>query len=567
MANQATQSSSPMLQQSDDGSSPALLRINEEEFNKCYPDLRGLYTRFNNPPPAGISKVEFERKYLSSKLWRLNNLYTVTDKSGQLVTFRMNYAQHQVYSAARAHPRIIVLKSRQQGISTFWLVSYFDDALFCPHMNLGLMAQGTDEASTLLERSKLLWDKLSPDVKEFLNIRLLKDNSKEFSFSNESKIFIRVSFRSTTLQRLHISEYGKIANQYPKRAKETKTGTLQALGKGNTGVIESTAEGINDFKNLWDRAEIAERSGTLSWKDFKPVFLPWWRDPDCVEPVDQVIDEEAANYFTKLEASTGHKLTQVQKNFWVAQRRELEGDIYQEYPATPIEAFSASKNGSYWSRAFTDKVVHRNRVVKDLYDPNLPVDVFFDLGVDDYMVMGFAQWYRGEWRIIDEYWNEGYGLEHYINEVVDRGYNIRSLKLPHDIEVRELMTGGGGKAVSRLKIARELIAKKGLGWNVVKLPKGSIADGIEAVRRMIPNLKVDVRCGYLIDCFHKYSKEWDDKLGVWKKTPRHDEYSHGADVIRGIASSIVESNSYHATEADEFERMRSRRRANSGFDV
>ena len=32
-----------------------------------------------------------------------------------------------------------------------------------------------------------------------------------------------------------------------------------------------------------------------------------------------------------------------------------------------------------------------------------------------------------------------------------------------------------------------------------------------------------------------YSKEWDDKLEVWKTTPLHDEYSHGADVLRQIA--------------------------------
>lgn len=547
-----------------------LLRIDEQEFNRLYPDLVGLYSRFNNPPPPGITKREFEAKYLSSKLWRLNNLYTVTDKTGALVTFRMNYAQHQVYAASRMYSRVIILKSRQQGISTFWLVSYFDDALFCPHMNLGLMAQGTDEAATLLERSKLLWDMLSPSVKEFLGIKLLKDNSKEFSFSNESKIFIRVSFRSTTLQRLHVSEYGKIANQYPKRAKETKTGTLQALGKGNTGIIESTAEGINDFKAMWDRAEIAKRSDSLSWKDFYPVFLPWWQDPDCIEPVDQPIDTEAREYFAKLERETGHTLQPEQKNFWVAQRRELESDIYQEYPATPAEAFASSKNGSYWSRGFTDYVVSRNRVVKNLYDSQIPVDVFFDLGVDDYMVMGFAQWYRGEWRIIDEYFNEGYGLEHYIMEAKERGYNIRALKFPHDIEVRELSTGGGGRAVSRLQHAREVVKREGLGWNVAKLPRGSIADGIEAVRRMLPKLKVDVRCDYLIDCFHKYSKEWDDKLSVWRKTPRHDEYSHGADVIRAIASSIVESEGYHATEEDLFDRAVSEHRlrlGRGGFDV
>jgi len=535
-----------------------MIKLTKPQFMELYPDLIHLYERYTTPPVSSSSK-EFEAKYLTSKLWRINNIYTIINKDGDAVTFEMNFAQHQVYAASREHARIIILKSRQQGISTLWLVSYFDDAVFKKNMNLGLMAQGADEAATLLERTKFLWDKLSDSVKAFVDVSLVKDNSKEFSFTNDSKIFIRVSFRSATLQRLHISEFGKIANQYPKRARETKTGTLQALGKGNTGVIESTAEGVNDFKDMWDKAELADQ-GELSSKDFKPVFLPWFKDPDCIEAVDQVIDEDAAHYFKKLEETTGAKLTVVQRNFWVSQRRELEGDIFQEYPATPAEAFSASKNGSYWSTCFTELVVARGRVVKGLYDSNLAVDVFFDLGVDDYMVLGFAQWWRGEHHIIDEYWNNGYGLEHYINEIEDRGYNIRNLKLPHDVEVRELMTGKGGKAESRVDILRKLLKKKKLRWGVHTMRKGAIADGIQSVRTMVPDLYIDSRCTYLIECFHKYSKEWDDKLQVWKKTPRHDEFSHGADVIRSIATDIVKNN-------NEVESMRASQQRRTGHDI
>jgi hypothetical protein len=143
------------------------LRITQEQFDELYPDLVGHYQFFDNPPANNIKPEDFERRYLSNKLWRINNLYSVIDKYGAPVTFRMNYAQHAVYAATRKHPRIIILKSRQQGISTFWLVSYFDDAVWAPFMNIGLMAQGTDEASTLLERAKFLWDTLSQDVKNF----------------------------------------------------------------------------------------------------------------------------------------------------------------------------------------------------------------------------------------------------------------------------------------------------------------------------------------------------------------------------------------------------------------
>lgn len=539
------------------------LLITEEQFDELYPDLKGYYSFFNSPPPTGLTPEEFERRYLSNKLWRLNNIYTIIGKDGSPCVFRMNYGQHKVYAASRQHSRVIILKSRQQGISTLWLVSYFDDAVFAPFLNLGLMAQGTDEAATLLERAKFLWDTLADDVKQFIGVRLEKDNTKEFAFSNNSTIFIRVSFRSTTLQRLHVSEFGKIANQYPKRAKETKTGTLQALAPGNTGIIESTAEGRNMFKQMWDDAVICEQTGRMAPKDFKPVFLSWLDDPDCNSEIDQLEDKEAQKYFDELEEKTGRKLTKSQRNFWVIQRRELGGDIFQEYPATPEEAFTAARDGTYWSKLFTQHVIQGGRILRDLYDPNLPVEAYFDLGVDDYAVVGIVQWYRGRWRLVDEFWGDGMALTWWIDQVAAK-YPIRQWNLPHDAAVRESGSrDASGRAKSREDIARDHIRDEQISGYVSVLPRTSIADGIEAVRRMIPLMEIDEKCVYLKDCALNYSKEWDDKLQVWKQIPVHDEYSHGADVLRYIGANTVELQSRHESELSNQHRARS----SSGYAV
>lgn len=521
-----------------------MIRIDEKTFNRLYPDMVGRYKFFADPVPASTTLAEFNATYMKSKLWRLNNLYTVVNKDGEPVRFRMNLAQHIVYSRARMHPRVIILKSRQQGISTFWLVCYFDDGVFCPFLNIGMMAQGVDEASTLLERSKFLWDKLPQPAKDLVGVGLDKDNSKEFAFTNQSTIFIRTSFRSTTLQRLHVSEMGKIANNYPQRAKEVKTGTLQALAKGNTGIIESTAEGLNMFKEMWDAAELALHSGQMSFKDFHPVFLSWLDDPDCLESVSQVEDTDAINYFKELEAKTERQLTKEQKNFWIVQRRELGGDIHQEYPATAEEAFTAARDGTFWSRQFNEEVVRRGNVIAKLWDRNLPVDVYVDIGVEDYGVLVFKQWYRGEYRVIDEYWNQNYDMAHYMDEAMSRGYDIRKIMFPHDVRVREYAGGNagkGGRTRTRLNIARE--KAKNEGWKVIigTVTKSAIADGIEGVRRIIPKLKIDPKCEYLIKCFQRYTKEWDMRLSAWKQTEVHDEYSHGAAAIRYMAVDSLEN--------------------------
>jgi hypothetical protein len=542
------------------------LAITEQQFNKLYPDLVGLYDHFDKPPVQGISAQEFEQQYLSSKLWRLNNCYTITNKDGRLVTFRMNLSQHKVYAASRKHPRVIILKSRQQGISTLWLVSYFDDCVFCPYLNVGLMAQGTDEAATLLERSKLLWDNLADSVKQFAGVGLDKDNMKEFSFTNNSKIFIRVSFRSATLQRLHCSEFGKIANQYPKRAKETKTGTLQALGRGNTGIIESTAEGRNMFKDMWDQGMRALEGGTMSEKDFYPVFLSWLDDPDCVEKVFQADTKESTKYFDKLEREYGLVPTQEQRNFWIVQYRELGKDIFQEYPATPDEAFSAARDGTFFAKDYNKHVVRGKRIRPGLYDDNLHTDVYFDLGVDDYFVLALVQWYRGEYRIVKEYYNEGMGLEHYIDWLAKSGYEIRDLVFPHDIAVRELGNSDGtGRARSRLDIVRELLRERGLPWGSRALVKTSLESGIEMTRRMIKHMWIDSTCTYLMDCLENYSKQFDEKLNVFTDKPVHDKFSHGADLLRQVAIGTSESTKRNSSKLGNEDNTKRRRSA--GYDL
>ena len=261
-------------------------------------------------------------------------------------------------------------------------------------------------------------------------------------------------------------------------------------------------------------------------------------------------------------------LTDQQKWFWVVQLRELGGDIFQEYPATPEEAFTASRDGSYWSRKFNEVAVRQGRVVEGLYDPNLDVDIYCDLGVDDYFVMGAVQWYRGAWRLIAEYKNDGYDITHYIDWAEEQGWTIANYCFPHDIAVRELGSKDAhGKAKSRYDIVRDYFKANNIRSNIRKLPKGSIANGIEAVRLMLDNLWVDPSCTYVIDCIHNYSREWDEKLQQWKQTPRHDEYSHGADMLRMVASSTIESESVHSSRLANNNRPQRTRSTSKNFSV
>jgi hypothetical protein len=529
------------------------MNITKEEFLEIYAGLPicDYVDLFYSKPK---DEQDLIKNFLTSKMWRLNNLYTIVNKFGELVTFVMNRSQHKVYAASLRHPRIIILKSRQQGISTLWLVSFFDDALIYNNFSIGLMAQGQDEASTLLDRTKILWDKLDSNFKRYIKVSNRKDNTKEFSFTNGSNIFIRTSFRSTTLQRLHVSEMGKIANKYPEKARETKTGTLQALAPGNIGVIESTAEGDNLFRVDWDNA--VKFKDNLSLKDFYPVFLSWLDDPDCKLWTDQVVTVKAAEYFAEIEAELGVTLRKEQKNFWIVQFRELGDRVYQEYPSTANEAFMATKDGTYYAKLYLNYVKAAKREVSGLHDKNLDTQIAVDLGMNDTMSLGFFQTYmEDETRIVDEYTASGEDIAHYCNVIKEKAeansYNITHLILPHDAKVKDLTSGKTREERFREELPNVMITV------LERSPRG---DGIEAVRVMIKKLFVDLRCEYIISCLYNYSKEWNDNIGSnggWSSQPLHDEYSNGADMLRYMAMG----------KGKYVKKMLRIRKSREGFDV
>lgn len=505
----------------------------KEYFDSCFSAVTEtnkahLWKMLSSVPK---DSTELIKNFLPSKFWRMHNLYKIIDKSGNEVMFKMNKAQLRTYGKLFYHNRLIVLKSRQQGISTLWLISFFDDALFSANLKCGLMAQDIEAAQVLLERIKLLWDNVHPHIKQLLGLKVISDNKSAFELNNGSKLLVRTSFRSMTLQRLHISELGFIAQRYPQKAQETNTGTLQTVGN-NPVIIESTAAGQNMFYNKYMAGKEKSDKGSLSSKDFFPLFLPWIFDPDCVESVKENYDEEHIGYFEELEKFYDIKLTEEQKNFWVSVERELGGDVNQEYPGTDEQAFTAAADGSYWRKLFNSYILYRDKLRENLYDHNLPVFVAQDLGRDDYYVLLYFQLFDNEIRIIDEYYNSGEDITHYINKIktkVTEGWDIERVIFPHD--------GGVTDLTSFNRTRESIFVEHGFRKTTI-LPKTEVVAGIELVRKHIPKIFIDKRCNYLIKCFTNYSKDWNNTWQCWDDKPKRTEFSHGADAIRYMSCYV-----------------------------
>lgn len=474
---------------------------------------------------------EFLRK-LASREWRLNNLYTILDKNSVKRILKLNAAQTYAILEIK-HKKKLILKTRQQGISTGFLADKLDSCIFIDNFQAGIQSYGLNESHKLAKKARLMWSEFDPGIKRLLGISLVSDNSNGMTFSNGSVLRIG-NFRGDTLNSLHVSELAKISAKYPEKAKELQTGAFEAVGKDNEITIETTSEGpVGLFYEMWNRAVIHKASGLpLGPFDFEPIFISWLIDEDCNIDVPQFINREMELYFASLEELWKVKLKDTQKWWYVSKYNSLGRESMQkEYPSTPEEAFMAIKEGTYYAQAFLENVIMGGRLRPNLYDENLPVYVAMDLGMNDTMVMVFFQLYRDELRIIDEYHNSGESIKHYVDVLKSKPYTYEApVALPHDAKVREL---GSGR--SRLEIFRQL------GVNCRVLPKIDVQTGISLVREWIPYLYVDSSLDYIVKTFQNYSKQRNSSTGNWSNTPLHDEWSNPADAIRYVVMSIPQS--------------------------
>ena len=464
---------------------------------------------------------------LGSKLWRIDNLYTIRDKDAVKQILKLNGSQRKILEKFK-HSRKIILKSRQQGISTLYLAYYLDSCLFNSGFQAGIQSYGQDEADKLAKRGLLMWEEMDPDIKELFGLKLVSNNQKGMTFSNGSILKIG-NFRGDTLQGLHVSELGKIAKKYPEKAKELKTGAFQAVGKNSRITIESTAEGKSGlFYEIWAASELHEKLGKdLGPFDFQPIFLSWVEDNDCNIDTPQDIDSELKKYFTKYEKELGIILNDTQKWWYAAKKKELGADMQQEYPTTAKEAFEQSVEGTYYEHEFKKLTIKPK-----LYDENLKVHSSFDLGVNDTFSIGFFQIHpNGKVKIIGEYANNGYGLEHYkdifLAVSAKFGWVHGNTYVPHDIKVTELIAGKTRWA-----------AMIDMGWSPILVNKHGVQDGIEVTRQFLKTVEIDNECEDIIGAIQNYRKKFDIKYGVYLDAPVHDEHSHPADMIRYMAMGL-----------------------------
>ncbi len=463
---------------------------------------------------------------ICSRRWRLNNLYYIIDKWGNRVLFKFNPVQEKLYN--EYHYWNLVLKARQEGVSTLIDILATDTALFTDNMNVIIIADTKDNADELFRtKIKYPYDNLPEEIKQTRS--LTKDQKGSLAFSNGSTITVTCSARSRTANFLHISEMATIAMESPEKAKKIISGSLPAVHPGSIIFIESTARSSDDFFHA--QCKLAEdkllEGKELTKRDFKFHFFPWFADKDKrIDAKGVVIYSWLEDYFKDIEQECDIKLDDEQRAWYVKESENLGEEMKKENPSTVLEAFEESLEGTYYQTQFR-KIHEDKRITKVPHREGYPVDTAWDIGMWDDMVIWFIQEVGKELHVIDYYENSGEHLRFYINlldeKAREEGYKYGRHFAPWDIDIQEPT----GMARTRYDAALEM------GVNFQTAPKLNLAEGIESTRQLLAISWFDEeKCDIGIKHLENYKKEWNARRGCWGSHPRQDGNQHAADAFR-----------------------------------
>lgn len=282
----------------------------------------------------------------------------IRTKKGTLEPFIFNTAQQILWReikrqmAERRPVRIIVLKARQMGISTFSEGLTFWKTVTRPYVRSLVIAHDLDATIGLFEMSKLFYDELPEIVKPMRRIV----NRRELIFENPDEKTraqnpgLRSSFevqtanniaagRGGTIHHLHASEISQwmepelvVEALFPAIPDDPETSVI----------LESTAHGAGDWFHTFWKLSVAGKTS------YRAIFLPWYLMPEYrAEPSPEFgeLDEEERDLLARFPFLTREQFEWRRRKIaeFEAAGEGAGAEIFrQEYPATPEEAFRAA---------------------------------------------------------------------------------------------------------------------------------------------------------------------------------------------------------------------------------
>lgn len=225
-------------------------------------------------------------------------------------------------------------------------------------------------------------------------------------------------------------------------------------------------------------------------------------------------------------------------------RKHMDAEEFaQEY----LCSFDSALKGAIYA-AEVNQMFADGRAPTDapLFDPALDTHFVYDLGFTDNTVrIAFQYSTDGYLNIVNVEATHGTDISYHIDSLhnfaeqarASNGAGIGEVFLPPDAVAKNLQTGKS--------IVEQFLAH---GIRPRMVPKHNVRDGISAVRKLFPAVRIDYSLlpnsdvpvtGDLIEALKAYQREWDENNLVFSEKPLHNWASDYADAFRYMAMMVT----------------------------
>lgn len=260
----------------------------------------------------------------------------IRTKERELIPFTPNVVQHKYLDLLQpgwtqdtirlAGVRDIILKARQEGITTLFCMLYLMDTLNQPYTHTVVIGNDAENTEKIFQMVQRAFNALPADKRPHSK----HASKREFYWPEiDSSYYVgtagdRDFGRGLTVNNVHCTEVATWPD-----AKSILSGLLQAVPASGNACLETTAKGVGNYYHT--EYELAQEGES----NFTPRFFGW---PELPEYQTQPPPGWAP---TEDEIAYGKvwNLSLEQLCWRRGKVKELKGDMPQEYPICPEEAF------------------------------------------------------------------------------------------------------------------------------------------------------------------------------------------------------------------------------------
>lgn len=274
--------------------------------------------------------------------------FYIVNKKRETVPFFLNEVQRdfvdKLETLGTSKP-FFILKGRQQGFTSVITAIQLSYAIVRKNFSGFTMADRSDNTMAIFnDKARVVYDRLPEELKPSE-----KFNSRNELFFDKLNSSWRIATatdqvgRSRTLNFVHFSEVAF----YECSLADLQAGIGEAITAGAIQVYETTANGFNEAKDLWD-------SGSCH-----NLFYEWWRTQEYRSNEYEYLETTDSWLIERKKVLEEKGLDQEQITWYCKKYAGYldKSTIKQEYPITPTEAFISSGDCVFDLEALNNQLV------------------------------------------------------------------------------------------------------------------------------------------------------------------------------------------------------------------